>query len=201
MKQLLSIIGLLLPSLLFAQHSIWLTDGSKIETTRYQLEEENSIVFYKNKHDRTRSLMRQDIFSITSEGTEIVYYQPVEDSVDFSVPQMRSYLEGKVDAQNNYRSVGAVVSGAIVGFATPMAVPTIALSSLLAPIFPLAQNATVAVWKLNDKKLALNDEQKANRPYVLGYKEEANRKRIKTSLAATGIGIVAGIATAILIQQ
>ncbi len=194
------IISIFFSTVLFSQYSIQLTDGTKIETSKYKFDEQNQMFLYKNKRDKTRVLYCQEVFSVIEEnGNEEVFYRCREEGIDPTLEQFRDYLQGHYDARDNYKAKGAMFTGFALGAATVYAVPTIGLSTLYAPALPTAGNIISGSIKIKAKNLNISPEYANNQCYIDGYLEMAKRKKITRTLFGTSIGISVGIASAIIL--
>jgi len=84
-----------------SQNSVWFLNGDKIQISSYNVDTTNTFILYKNKRNKEKAIDIDNIFSITdSLGNEKVFYskREIDDSLTFSVKQMRSFVQGGYDA-------------------------------------------------------------------------------------------------------
>ncbi len=175
-----------------AQNKMLLVTGKKIDIGSYKIGE-SDYLSYKNEKGKTKSINKQDIFSIKEEnGKETVIYVPnAEDSTAFTVEQMRDFVTGAYDARTNYKtplitSVGLVVGGGSVGLTAA------GMSTLLVPVLPVVYTSGIGIFKAKKEKLKLPENLKTNEYYTAGYLQRVNRKRVNHAIIGTLIGIAVG---------
>ncbi|MBN1250560.1 MAG: hypothetical protein JXR51_05225 [Bacteroidales bacterium] len=183
----------------FSQNILQLANGKKISIGEYKVSE-NSFLSYKNQKGKLKSIELEEVFSIIDKsGNENLFY--VADSSDneaFNVEQMRFFINGESDALNNYKSTWTFIGGIAVGAGSVVSIPLAGLSSLYAPVFPLAYSSSVGLIKVKTEKLGIEKQYIDNEHYVLGFEKTAKQKRIKNSLLGSGIGIAVGLSAALL---
>lgn len=183
-----------------SQNTVWFLNGDKMQIGTYSVDTSEYTISYKNKRDKVKFIDIDNVFSLTdSTGREQVFYIPVrveEDSDTFSVEQMRSFVQGEYDADNEHKARLAFASGIIAGVGG-----TVIFSGGLifySPLFPLTNAVVVGVTKPRvSKVIQLHPERKSDEHYIRGYRVSAGGKRtnsaIKGGLIGLGIGILAGI--------
>ena len=167
------------------------------------LSEDSAYVHYsfekKSGKVKESKLDLERIFSITdSSGEEKVYY-----AVDtfmgnyFSVEEMRSYIEGEVDA-SNYNSGNWTYA---VGVPLTAGAGYLLSSTILAFPLPFIYTivSTIPKHKMRTHK-SIHSSKKDDPAYILGYERTARTKRLFKSLFAGLVGTASGFAIGVLTQ-
>lgn len=179
-----------------AQDQIVLRNGASLDCKvlaagDYEIKYE---VTKKSGKKKQRYIEREMVFSVMREGgSEQVFYEKNPDAGDFfEVDQMRKFIYGAQDAQEQYKArlpmaigfglgaIGGVFTGGSILFVTvPFAATMIAV---IPPVHPHNR-------QVRDKNL-INDPS-----YVLGYERTARNKKIMHALIGSAIGTAAGVVT------
>ncbi len=176
---------------------MFLDDRKRVENLRYEKAEKLDDL--TSKYSKKKYV--QDVFSVTygETGEEVIVYSPdtlglfVIDSLspdlEYSVSEMRRYLQGRTDGKNHkapLATVGGIAVGGVGAF----------LGAFYGPLLPAAYVLIVSATQprvnediVNDKKL-IGDE-----AYEDGYIKSARRKKIKNIVISSMTTLVAGVAT------
>ncbi|MBK9422305.1 MAG: hypothetical protein IPN44_14830 [Flavobacteriales bacterium] len=135
----------------------------------------------------------EGVFSVTdSLGAERVWY--FKDTLlgnDYSVPEMRLYINGERDARNGYRPVLPVLGGFLVGAGLTMGLGLEVNSLLLPPVY-----AGLMAWpRVYVTPGSITDPNMEGDPiYATGYSAVGRSKRVLHSLLSTAVGVAVGLA-------
>ncbi len=180
----------------FSQDTILLVSGDKMILNKYTLVDSTFSLNYFNKRGKEKTIDYYYIFSITdSTGKERIFFEPskVED-IDYTIPQMRSFINGEIEARKTHKARIATASGFVVGAGAMFLLPT--FYSLL---IPATNSFVVSLTKPNEKKIIEKYPEKANDKYFInGYIQAGKEKRINNSIKSGLVGILTGIGAAIL---
>ena len=186
-----------------AQNTMLLVNGKKIEINEYKIgKKENKFLLYKNRKGKTKTINKQDIFSIKKQnGKETIFYVPdTSDTSAFSIEQMRNYVEGAYDARTNYKTPWINTAGILIGGGSA-ALSSAGMSVLLVPILPIGYSSVIGNIKLKKEKIKLPDNFKNNEYYTTGYLSSIKRKRTNHAILSSLIGVAAGISGVILLTK
>lgn len=162
---------------------------------------------YENEKGRLVEIDKDYIFSKTDKDSkEEILYSPDPDSSNhryFSVNEMRDYIQGELDARENYKAPLATITGFIVGGTSPFVMwYGIGYPPFYSPMLPAGYTAVVGLTETSRKKIYKNNpEYKDNMFYLMGYREVSKSKRIVNVIKGSLIGLVAGITTGIIISS
>lgn len=184
-----STIFLLLSSSAFSQITLSLLNGRKISLESYTNHDDEEYIEYqyKKKSGRLKTFYSDysDIYSISIDGVDSIYYFP-EDENSFSVDDMGRTLEGMQFAENEYKqhwwafAAGAVVAG------TSLQLPTYGTVKIVVPVAYLAAMAFV---KPSKKEIYKKYPQfVGNNYFAYGFQRTARKKII----ISTSFGMLAG---------
>ena len=130
-------------------------------------------------------------------GTEKILYIPDTTYQDaFTIPQMKSFVQGQYDAIQRFKSPWVTIGG--IGIS--------GVSSLFVnPVYVFAISGAycsgIGITGTSKKKLAFSAELKDNKHYMLGYKKASKHKRIKNAIIGSGIGLAVGLTSFALINK
>ena len=183
-----------------SQNTVWFLNGDKMNIGNFSVDTTNLLITYKNKRNKERYINIDNVFSLTdSIGKEQIFYLPVrleEDSDTFNVEQMRSFVQGEFDADNEHKARLAFASGIVTGVGGAF----VFSGGLLfwSPIVPLSNGVIAGLAKPKKSKvIKLHPDRAEDEHYIMGYRESARGKRtgaaIKGGLIGLGLGILAGI--------
>jgi len=183
-----------------SQNTVWFLNGDKMNLKSFTVDTTKLLITYKNKRNKLKYIDIDNVFSLTdSTGKEQVFYLPVrmeEDSDTFNVEQMRSFVQGEFDADNEHKARLAFASGIVAGAGGAF----VFSGGLLfwSPIVPLSNGVVAGLTKPRKSKvIKLHPERADDEHYIKGYRESARGKRtgaaIKGGLIGLGLGILAGI--------
>lgn len=150
-----------------AQHTIWKTNGKRILTSEYTAN--NGLISYLNNKSRSKKINIDDVFAVVDEsGEETLFYSPDSKNGDYSVSEMRSYLNGVFDGLSNYKCNWAILGGMIA--AVPIIFTTIPYAIYVVLIKPKESKFIIPAEYANDSF------------YVEGYRKGAKKKVIENSI-------------------
>jgi len=183
-----------------SQNTVWFLNGDKMNINSFTVDTTKLLITYKNKRNKEKYIDIDNVFSLTdSTGKEQIFYLPVrleEDSDTFNVEQMRSFVQGEFDADNEHKARLAFASGIVAGASGAF----VFSGGLLfwSPIVPLSNGVVVGMTKPKTSKvIKLHPDRATDEHYIMGYRESAAGKRtssaIKGGLIGLGLGILAGI--------
>lgn len=181
----------------FAQNTLWLSNGKKIQIGDFNLEN-SELVLYKNKKGKTKSVDRYDVFSIIeSSNNEIIIYKKDSSYEDaFNLAEMKAFVEGQYDASLNFRSPLTTVGGIVVSGAAAVVVN---------PIYVLlvsgAYTTTIGLTKPIKSDLTIPEKYSGNKYYELGYNKAVKKKRVRNAIIGSVIGLAAGFTTFVVVNQ
>lgn len=182
---------------LFAQNTLWLTNGKKKKIGEFNLEKKDYVI-YKNTKGKFKSIERFDVFAVIEQSTKehIVYMPDSIDNESFTITEMRAFVQGQYDAHQNFKSPLTTLGGTGVSGAAAV---------LINPQFVLlvsgAYCGVIGATKPSQNKIIIPSEYEKSDHYLLGYKKAAKQKRIKNSIFGSLIGLAAGFTTFVLINQ
>ncbi len=133
------------------------------------------------------------VFSVTdSLGHEKVwYFMDTLFGNEYSVQEMRWFIQGERDARRGYRPWGPVIGGFILGSGLTMALDLEVNSLLLPPLY-----AGLMAWpRVYVTRGSISDPNMEGDPiYATGYSAVGRPKRVLNSLLSTALGVGVGIA-------
>jgi hypothetical protein len=144
------------------------------------------------KNPKKNIILENDrIFSIKSpDGEHIMYVYDTVIGNEFTIDEMRYFMYGERDADNNFKANGCLVIGAAVGLLSGIT------GSFLCPIPPFAFTALSGLQKVKIRKETVtNLDYLTHDPYLMGYERVAKKKRKLKSLIGGGLGLVVGLGT------
>lgn len=190
---LLAILGLFL-GCAHAQDKINLMNGQVLEgrVLGQSSLEVRYLVPKKNKWVE-RAEPTSSVFSVTdSLGHEKVwYFMDTLFGNEYSVQEMRWFIQGERDARRGYRPWGPVIGGFILGSGLTMALDLEVNSLLLPPLY-----AGLMAWpRVYVTRGSISDPNMEGDPiYATGYSAVGRPKRVLNSLLSTALGVGVGIA-------
>lgn len=194
MRFALALLALLYGSLAVAQDKINLMNGQVLEgkvigqstlEIRYLVPKKSKLV--------ERSEPTSSVFSVTdSIGREKVwYFMDTLFGNEYSVQEMRWFIQGERDARKGYRPWGPMIGGFVLGSGLTMALDLEVNSLLLPPIY-----AGLMAWpRVYVTRGSISDPNMEGDPiYATGYSAVGRPKRVLNSLLSTALGVGVGIA-------
>ncbi|MCB0772082.1 MAG: hypothetical protein KJZ58_05625 [Flavobacteriales bacterium] len=132
------------------------------------------------------------VFSVTdSLGQEKVwYFMDTLFGNEYTVPQMRWFINGERDARNGYKPWGPVIGGFALGAGLTMALDLEVNSLLIPPVY-----AGLMAWpRVYVTRGSISDPNMEGDPiYATGYSAAGRPKRVVKSLLSTAAGVAAGL--------
>ncbi|MCC6839988.1 MAG: hypothetical protein IT230_07505 [Flavobacteriales bacterium] len=187
-----TVLGLLLALSVHAQDKINLMNGQVLEGKVVgQSSLEIRYVVPKKQRLVERSEPTSGVFSVTdSLGREKVWY--FMDSVfgnEYSVPQMRWFINGERDARQGYKPWGPVLGGFALGAGLTMALDLEVNSLIIPPVY-----AGFMAWpRVYVTRGSISDPNMEGDPiYATGYSAVGRPKRVLNSLLGTALGVAVG---------
>lgn len=185
----LIIISLFFSEKLSAQQRILLLNGHYIPVESFQIGDD--YLSYKkinDKRKKMREVDRYDVFSILNEdGKEKIIYAPI-DSLDYTVEEVRLYIQGEQIAREYYKAKGATISSAVVGLGSSL------LSFYALPV-PMIYG--IVLGRFNPKKMNLPEnfdkEIATSEAFKSGYNKAARNTKIQKSLKWGYISLGVGL--------
>jgi hypothetical protein len=200
MKRIVIVVILIVFSVqsnLFAQNYLWLTNGKKLKIGDYKIESPD-IISYKNQKGKIKSIQSFDVFSvIESSGKENVIYLPdTSYQGAFTVPEMRSYVQGQYDAGLKFKSPLTTIGGFVLASGS-----SLFINPMYVFVLSTGYCSAIGLTKASEKKLNIPAEFAQNEHYKLGYKKTVKHKRITNAIIGSGIGLIVGIGTIAIINK
>lgn len=145
------------------------------------------------KRMQERTEPTSGVFSVTdSTGREKVWY--FMDTIfgnDYTVPQMRWFIEGERDARKGYKPWGPMLGGFALGAGLTMALDLEVNSLLIPPVYA----GLMAIPRVYVTRGSISDPNMEGDPvYATGYSAVGRPKRVVKSLLSTAIGVAVGLA-------
>lgn len=185
------------------QDTIVTTDGDMIPATNIKIIEEFSEVEYVNTKMKEKVIDIEDVFTITDSLGETTYIYAQNQSIgnDFTIHEMSKYITGIRDAKKDFSTKGTAIGGFCIGLLSHFVLMHnvsvddngkvhASFYNFFAPVVSAAYCTTMTIAIPNKKinRLAKSQEE----PYLIGYKTGVRQKRMKSSLAGSGIGLLLG---------
>lgn len=176
---------------------MFLDDKKRVENLR--LEKASEIEDLIEKYSKRKYV--QDVFSVTygETGKEVVVYSPdtmglfvidsIHPDVEYTVVEMRRYLQGRTDGKNHkapFATVGGVAVGGVASF----------LGAFYGPLLPAAYVLIVSATQPRVReKYVSNPQLIGDEAYEDGYIKSARRKKIKNIVISSMTTLAIGVAT------
>lgn len=139
-----------------------------------------------------RSEPTSGVFSVTdSLGQEKVwYFMDTLFGNEYTVPQMRWFINGERDARNGYKPWGPMLGGFALGAGLTMALDLEVNALLIPPVY-----AGLMAWpRVYVTRGSISDPNMEGDPiYATGYSAVGRPKRVVKSLLSTAVGVAAGL--------
>ncbi|MEY4594696.1 MAG: hypothetical protein RIQ47_1106 [Bacteroidota bacterium] len=183
---LLLFIGFLLPGAK-AQDTIVFINGKQVAAQSVQVSDYS--VDYRTVYGKLKHADAYRIFSVRkAEGQEQIVYRPdPNDSIDFSIEQMRLFIKGEQDAEKYFRGHGNKVVSFGFGFAS-------SLMGWFGLAGPPIYSTVIGSFSPNMEKARVSDEAYRSVPeYCEGYQRKSRDKKIRNSFLSGMAGFAAGI--------
>lgn len=139
-----------------------------------------------------RSEPTSSVFSVTdSLGREKVwYFMDTLFGNDYSVAEMRWFINGERDARNGYKPWGPMIGGFVLGAGLTMALDLEVNSLLIPPVY-----AGLMAWpRVYVTRGSISDPNMEGDPiYATGYSAVGRPKRVLRSLLSTAVGVGTGM--------
>ena len=177
----------------YAQDNILLMNGQTI-TGKVIGQSTLEIRYLTSKKDKVteRAEPTDGVFSVTdSLGQERVwYFMDTLFGNDYTVDQMRWYINGERDARNGYKPLWPVVGGFAFGAGMTMALDLEVVSLFLPPAYA----GIMALPRVHVTPGSVSDPLMEGDPYyATGYAQVGRSKRVVHSLISTFAGVAVGL--------
>lgn len=170
-----------------AQDTVIFINGKQVMASSVQISDYS--VDYRSASGKLKHVDAYRVFSVRqADGTEKIVYRPdPNDSIDFSIEQMRWFIRGEQEADRYFKDHGNKVFAFGIG----------AVSSLMGwfglagpPIY----STVIGSFSPNMEKAKVSDESYRKIPeYCEGYQRKSRDKKIRNSFLAGMAGFAAGI--------
>jgi len=190
-RKLLLLVFFIVLSILnvLSQNKLSLLDGKVISLESYIFhEDENSISYtFLNKKGKTKEFFMDysDIYSITIDGQDSIFYSPFEDN-DYSIEEMKSIITGRQTAQKSVNPWWAFASGAAVGCGS-MYIYDLKSARIAIPVGYVIGSLFVRPTESSIKRKY--PEYANDNMFINGYQSTASKKIFRNSLLGTISGI------------
>jgi hypothetical protein len=196
MRNLLLILCVISSLGVLAQDKLLLMNGRIIDVKN--VSPSGYIIAYRTTaKNKLKKIDTDRVFSIQyADGSEKVVFTPnPQDSLEYTVPQMRMYIKGEQDASLYYKNtLNKAASFAIGGGA--------ALLAIYGIIIPPIYSTVVGAFSPNMEKMKVSDPALLNdQDYREGYKTKVRNRKIRNSLISGFIGFAVGVVTYSVISQ
>jgi len=194
------LLGVSLVNNVSAQDTIWFLSGERLITSSYNIKIEDGMLNYFNKRNKEKHVGLEYVYSVIEKtGNKKIYYEPaVMENTPFSVDQMWSFIKGEYEAHENYHATGSTLIGIGAGVSGVYLFPTVFYS----PIVPAVGSVITGMTNVRDKKVGKKYPQYVDNEYfIAGYREVSNQKRVSNSIKGGILGLVVGIASAVIISK
>ncbi|MGM0649434.1 MAG: hypothetical protein ACQES1_02885 [Bacteroidota bacterium] len=184
---------------LSAQTELKLLDGKQLRIEDHMMDTASSIFYYKLKLPsgkiKTRSVMLEDVFSLTdSLGNENVMYSPADDD-DLSIKQMRHYMLGYGTATNEHNPWWVMAGGFAVGTGGMM----VSKNPIFSPLIPVAYVGSIALVKPNKARIIWeHPEFEGDEDFIYAYQQAAKNKNLKYAIIGAAEGAIVGALLGVL---
>ena len=193
---LILILLFVMTKVVIGQVQINLMNGDVIKTDSVTGKVDNKLIYFSAGKKHSKSIKTKKVFSINyASGTEEFLYHPdTTTGNDFTIPQMRSYIMGYKNANDNYYAPTASIGGVVFGGASAIfgvvygPIPLALYAVLAARHYP-----NVAHQEFCDQNM-LKDEY-----YLYGYQIRAKRQKLKNAFIAGAISF--GFSFAVLVKN
>jgi len=196
----LLLLGFFFAAHAFSQDSLILING-KCKWANNPIVDSLDIINYQNEKGRDRWIDKDEVFAIKKgDLTEIIIYNP-DSSFQLTTQQMRDYVRGIGDARRYYKdNLFARTTPYVIGFASPMVMPLVGLM-FVSPVLPAGYSLIMAKKNIKSKNFQIPERYISNQNYIDGYTAGSRKKRLIKTLIGSGIGLLLGSATAILVYE
>ncbi len=192
-KAILTISILICISMLMnAQDTLVLINGKQKKDVEFMKVQDDFLYYqvWKGEKNKIKLIAKDEVYAVyTKEGHRIITYK--QDSLGFVLDQgkMFDYIDGMADAWESYHNpyvpiIGfAVSAGAGIWPGIPWGL-----------VVPVSYPAVISLVKIKEKNLPnLTSQQLGNYYYMLGYKDIARAKKLRSAVISGGSGYVLGM--------
>ncbi len=159
---------------------VYLMNGN-VKTSRFVSHIEEGIIILDG--NKTQLIKPENVFSYVLAGTEHILYKP-NDSLDYSVEEMRDFLKGRSIAKNYHKSPMST----IIGFASGVSGGYfLAFWSFLTTAAIATTDASINPFVFTKKTKVFKEEFEKNPALKDGFNTQAKRKKTKNQILG-GLG-------------
>ena len=177
----------------FSQQKLVLLNG-KVMDVQDVRRADNKIFYKTSKHpEKEKSMTEFRVFSIENMGIEqLVYYPDTTFEDDFSIEEMRMFVEGQKDAREHFKPTFISIGSALVGAgASPLAIWGLAGPAIYTQV-------AGAINPNMEKQKGANKAYLSSEDYVEGYMKRARDMKIQRTLMYGYSGFALGVAGLII---
>lgn len=205
MRKVFIILLVIIPLASWSQYKVLMLSGDSMNIRNFKYNETGTAITFHSKSRELQEIELENIFSITDTlKNEQVIYKPDTLKEDYmTVAQMRSFIRGEIEADLKYKCNWCFIGGIATGAASPFLLPFIGIKPVVySPLLPAASSSAIGFTGASLKTISrINPVLVKDPHFVNGFKERSGQIKLKTTIIGSGIGLVAGILTAIVLQQ
>lgn len=182
------------------QDTLLFLDGRRAIVNNFRFDDlDSELILFENEKGKTKGIYSYDLFSATPSGEEeIIFYDPAQVKDGPTVPEMRRFVYGEIDANKRFKPRFATISGFLVGAASPFIFGNRAKYSLSLPI---VYGIGIGRSMPNTPKFVSEHLANSDKYYMLGYTEIIRRKRTGRALLAGGVGWALSFFTILIVNE
>lgn len=185
--------------------TVWLLNGEPLIISNYNLNIEDGILTYLNKHNKRKEIGLEYVFSVVDSNNKekMIFESTTIGKTYFTKEEMRSFIKGEYAAHKSFHSPFSTISGIVTGAGSIYLFPwAFNLNIFFSPVIPATNAAVVGAFNYHEKKVKKKFPDKSDDAYfIAGYREVATQKRINNSIKGGIIGLGLGIASAIILKN
>ncbi len=205
MKNLILFFLIVLSYSGISQDTAIFVSGDKLALMNYQKDSiDQNIFIIKTMKGKYRVVNKEEIFSfLRKAGGEEIIFEPFEaEDINFTVENMRIYIQGEQAARKNSGTGLATLSGFIIGVASPILLSSLGTSYLFYSPLPIAMvNFTIGMTIPSKKSVIRKYPDIHNEFFVEGYRYTARNKRLNNSIKSGLIGLGVGIISSFILSN
>lgn len=207
MKRFIILILLISEALFVSaqKDTVWLLSGEPMLISNYNLNIEEGIITYMNKHNKRKVIGLEYVFSVVDSNNKekVIFESTTIGKTYFTVEEMRSFIKGEHAASKSFHSPFSTISGLVTGAGSIYLLPVVFnLNVFFSPVIPATNSAVIGAFNYHEDKVKKKYPEKSDDVYfIAGYREMATQKRINNSIKGGIIGLGLGIASAIILKN
>ncbi len=190
----------------FSQDTAIFVSGDKLALMSYRQDSTDKNVFIlKTMKGKYKVIHKEEIFSFVKKtgGEEIVFESFEADNANFTVENMRIYIQGEQAAWKNSKTGFATLSSFIMGAVSPVLLSSLGTNYLFYSPVPIAfTNFMVGLTIPTEKSVIRKYPQMGtNGFFAEGYRYTAKSKRLNNSIKSGLIGLGVGIISSLILAN